>query len=99
MQERLLRRDEEEDETEAKASEYDQEGQDEHIKNTIKGRQPFKRFFDEINERVVRALPVDEDDDLEPNEFYLPEVADYLLYSFMPYCFIWSGLALKGFGT
>jgi hypothetical protein len=72
-----------------------------HINNTLKAKSPFTSVFVSIKNTAVDNL-ADQCDDTEKllkNKFYCPEIIEFLLDQYMPYCFVWASFALKDYGV
>jgi hypothetical protein len=78
-------------------------------KKSIKSQSPFTKHFENIKVKVEMSIAVesaaveDESEDEStsaslPNEYHMPDVIGHLLNEYMPYCFIWAGLTLRGLG-
>jgi hypothetical protein len=67
--------------------------------NTLKSLSPFTSIFITINNSTSESLDQCKDDTATTNKFYCPEIIQFLLDQFMPYCYLWASFALKDYGV
>lgn len=62
--------------------------------DTIKAQSPFTKHFLDIATRV-QLLINNNIENSQENQYYAPQYIKFLLESFMPYAFLWSGFVLR----
>ncbi len=65
---------------------------------TIKSRSPFTKIFFDISSKVVQLDATQNNQQEESNPYFSNAFVDFLIDTYMPYCFIWASLAMDGYG-
>jgi hypothetical protein len=65
---------------------------------SLKSMSPFTQVFILIRNAVRLFVSSNDNDNLKPNSLFAPEIIEWLLESYMPYCFIWASFSLKDYG-
>lgn len=79
----------------------DQTAEETTSNKTLRAQSPFTSVFKNIKDSTsesLSTLPIN-DTETPKNKFYCPEIIQFLLDQYMPYCYIWASFALKDYGV